>query len=276
MTTKSYNLIEKFNHTIDRWKIKVRISRMWYMYDFIDKKDINRIDMLLIDEKGDQIHAIIYKKLVSSNEKTLQEGNVFLIDRFSVEHQQGNYRPCDNKYKITFKWDTKVTFMEGMHDQIPLYKCQFVNFRDIPSRHNINMFLTDQIPQNIFEEKDAKVIVIATSTIVKEFQGIFHLSSTMSTKLYFNLPIPDVDNFKDWYCLRLKIEDVIGYLNVIAFENKAETLTKTPAKALTRMIQVKLPLTQKVKQINAIGSEEAPNYKLKRKLRKIIYDGNNE
>ncbi|KAF6155164.1 hypothetical protein GIB67_019690 [Kingdonia uniflora] len=79
---------------------------MWYMYDFIDKKDINRIEMLLTDEKGDQIHAIIYKKFVSSYDKTLQEG-VFLIYRFYVEHQQGNYHPCDHKYRITFKWDKK-------------------------------------------------------------------------------------------------------------------------------------------------------------------------
>ncbi|KAF6140240.1 hypothetical protein GIB67_000288 [Kingdonia uniflora] len=73
MVTKSYNLIENVNHTIDRWKIKVRISRMWYTYDFIDTKGINRIEMLLINEKGDQMHAIFYKKLVSSYDKTLHE-----------------------------------------------------------------------------------------------------------------------------------------------------------------------------------------------------------
>ncbi|KAF6148704.1 hypothetical protein GIB67_019312 [Kingdonia uniflora] len=80
------------------------------------------------------------------------------------------------------------------------------------------------------------------------------------------------------YCLRLKIEDATGYLNVIAFENEAETLTKTPAKALYDLYNQdkddssQTTINSKVKQIDAIGSEEAQNYKLKkRKLRKIIY-----
>ncbi|KAF6135063.1 hypothetical protein GIB67_002601 [Kingdonia uniflora] len=185
---------------------------MWYMYDFIDKKDINRIEMLLIDEKGDKIHTIIYKKLVSSYGKTLQED---VIGKLHAISEIKNYNKDDGR-----------------------------SFR----RKDIM----------IKEERNFSLIV---------------------DKIIFQYTNPDVDNFKDWYCLRLKIEDATGYLNVIAFENEVETLTKTPEKALYDLYNQdkddssQTTINSKVNQIDAIGSEEAPNYKLKkRKLRKIIYD----
>ncbi|KAF6176535.1 hypothetical protein GIB67_007918 [Kingdonia uniflora] len=316
MAPKTYYLIENINHTIERWRLKVRVSRLWNMLDFGNKKNTNRIEMLLIVEKGEKIHAVIHKKLIPSYEKFLKEGSVYIIDRFSVEHQQGNYRPCDHTYKITIKWDTKLTSIDGINDEIPLYKFQFLSFKDyqqdvigrlhtISETKNYNKEdgqsfrrrdimikdesgyvlkitlwddIVDQIPLNIFDDKESNKIVIATSTIGKEFQGIYHLSSTMSTKLYINLGIPEgkffcckatiakVLNDTTWYymsceqckktvfndeitywcktCnmpiprpapryyLRLKIEDTMGFLNIIAFENEAEILTQNPANSL--------------------------------------------
>ncbi|KAF6158718.1 hypothetical protein GIB67_040232 [Kingdonia uniflora] len=135
------------------------------------------------------------------------------IIEYQRKKKQGNCRPCDHKYKITFKWDIK---------------------------------------------------------------------STMSTKLYFNILIPDVDNFKD--CSMEK--HVTSITNATSNSPSKDELM---LKNIKTILEIKdenetheqkdkddssqTTINSKVNQIDAIGSEEAPNYKLKkRKLRKIIYD----
>ncbi|KAF6148579.1 hypothetical protein GIB67_042538 [Kingdonia uniflora] len=82
----------------------------------------------------------------------------------------------------------------------------------------------------------------------------------MATKIYVNLDVPEILNFKEscdnykkkvindnsnyWcktcnfkisiptprYCLRQKIEDDTGYINIVAFDNETEILAKTTVK----------------------------------------------
>ncbi|KAF6150183.1 hypothetical protein GIB67_023138 [Kingdonia uniflora] len=107
-------------------------------------------------------------------------------------------------------------------------------------------------------------LVCSLPTIIYTFSlpGVFHARRAIYIPI--SIPIPR-------YCLRLKIEDATGYLNVIAFENEAETLTKTLAKALYDLYNQdkddssQTTINSKVNQIDAIGSEEAPNYKLKKR-----------
>ncbi|KAF6155240.1 hypothetical protein GIB67_019766 [Kingdonia uniflora] len=306
------------------------------MYDFGNKKDINRIEMLLIDEKGDQIHAIIYKKLVSSYEKTLQEGIFHLSSTMSTKlyfnlpiPEVINFKDCSIEGHVTSI--TNATSNSPSKDE-----SMFKNRKTILEIKDIND--EQELKCNIHEMYFSCNVVI---TKVLNDTTWFYMSCGQCKKkivkaeitywcpscnLPVSIPIPR-------YCLRLKIEDNTGYLIVIAFENEAETLTKTPDEEhdtafsiLDNMIgtrwifQIKikrsntnesyssytlgrvfpineelemsfnLPLlnkgrddlsqttiSTKAKQIDEIGSEEAAKYKhKKRKLKKLIYDDDNE
>ncbi|KAF6155943.1 hypothetical protein GIB67_039274 [Kingdonia uniflora] len=185
-------------------------------FDFNDKTIINR----------DQIH-VIHKNLITSYDNILQGGNIYFIDRFSADYPQNIYRPYNSTYKITLKWDTNIKFLEDDNHNIPRYKFMFVNLNDISSRHSQNTYLTahafdfrgcvikitlwdniaNQVLTDISMAKESPSLMIVTSTVVKEFKyislfkfilllGVYNLLSTMATKIYVNLDVPEILNFK--------------------------------------------------------------------------------
>ncbi|WOH01404.1 hypothetical protein DCAR_0520786 [Daucus carota subsp. sativus] len=68
-------LSELDDHTED-WMIKVRVCRKW---ESVNMKDGNLIslDMILIDEKENLMHASVRKHLVSRFEDRVLEGRVY-------------------------------------------------------------------------------------------------------------------------------------------------------------------------------------------------------
>ncbi|KAI3985725.1 hypothetical protein MKX01_030639 [Papaver californicum] len=68
----------QLKHGIGPWMTRVRIARMWHELDFMKTNEVTSLDLLQIDDDGDDCHAIGKKKFIWKFDPLLQEG--MLVD----------------------------------------------------------------------------------------------------------------------------------------------------------------------------------------------------
>ncbi|XP_021733164.1 replication protein A 70 kDa DNA-binding subunit E-like [Chenopodium quinoa] len=183
------NLIRQLNSSKNDWKIKVRVSRLFDVLNFRKQDSLISLDMVLLDEEGDYIHASIKSNFVQPFRPKLIEGKVYTIRYFSVVPNKNQYRICcifmldvvgmvvneiGDSIEIEDKW--------GKRAQIKLWNKVFTEYTK--QKNQLNDF-TKPFP------------IIITSTMVKEFNGNFNLTSSSSTKIYTNVEVPEVQFLKD-------------------------------------------------------------------------------
>ncbi|KAF6157813.1 hypothetical protein GIB67_038281 [Kingdonia uniflora] len=215
MAPKTYNLIENINHTIERWRLKVRVSRLWNMLDFGNKKNTNRIEMLLIDEK---LHISGIYHLSSTM-------SVKLYINLGIPEVASFTQKCS-------LMDGHLTSITNAITNNPSTdESMFKNRKTI-------LEIKDTVSEP--ESKGKFFCCKATIENVLNDTTWYYMSCEQCKKkdvndrtTYWcktcNMPIPTPT---PRYCLRLKIEDTTGFLNIIAFENEEEILTQTPANSL--------------------------------------------
>ncbi|KAK4593214.1 hypothetical protein RGQ29_017377 [Quercus rubra] len=152
----------------ENWKVKIRISRMW---NAINSKnnDIISLDMILIDEQSNSIHAIIRNNIAKKFKPLLQEGKFYELSYFQVVDGNALYRPIDNDIKIMFTLKTSIKEIKEIDVDIPRHKFEFVDYNKIHERVNKHVQLS----------------------------GEYNLSSTSGTRVYIDLDIPETTEFKD-------------------------------------------------------------------------------
>ncbi|KAF9597607.1 hypothetical protein IFM89_020086 [Coptis chinensis] len=127
----------------------------------LDKQIGNmRIDMILIDETGVQLHATVSKRHAQSLSPLLQEGRVLHIENFSVTSVLNDYRLL----------------------------------KQVESEAKVNLWgnTVNLIDKDVIETATSGPVLVVTSLIIREFFDEYHFSSTNSTQLLFNLEIPEV------------------------------------------------------------------------------------
>ncbi|KAF6134942.1 hypothetical protein GIB67_007866 [Kingdonia uniflora] len=65
---------------------------MWTAKNFATC-DVRSLDMLLIDDHGDQIHAVIPKEVIHQFTEQLHEGEFIHVEKFNVSTNNATYRP---------------------------------------------------------------------------------------------------------------------------------------------------------------------------------------
>ncbi|KAF6176722.1 hypothetical protein GIB67_031533 [Kingdonia uniflora] len=115
---------------------------MWTAKNFVTC-DVRSLDMLLIDEHGDQIHAVVPKEVIHRFTEQLHEGELIHVEKFNVSTNNATYRPvAEGELKIYFNIDTVVKKLENQDVFIPMHKFSFVDFSDIPIRCHKPKYLT--------------------------------------------------------------------------------------------------------------------------------------
>ncbi|KAH0635798.1 hypothetical protein KY289_035713 [Solanum tuberosum] len=110
----------------DDWLIRVQVCRMWEFINYKRSPDMISLDMIIIDEKGTLMHAVIWKNQVNKFHDKLSEGSVIIIRNFKVSEILGDYRPVQSNFKITF---LRITAIQKLPDDIvhiPLNGFQFI------------------------------------------------------------------------------------------------------------------------------------------------------
>ncbi|KAF6142523.1 hypothetical protein GIB67_039487 [Kingdonia uniflora] len=112
---------------------------------------VRSLDMLLINEHGDQIHVVVPKEVIHQFAEQLREGELIHVEKFNVSTNNATYRPVvEGKLKIYFSINTVVKKSENQGVPIPMHKFSFVDFSDIPTRCHKPKYLTGNYKYNMF------------------------------------------------------------------------------------------------------------------------------
>ncbi|KAF5188530.1 50S ribosomal protein L11 [Thalictrum thalictroides] len=95
--------LQQLGKTRSNLPLKTRISRAWLARNINNKNQIFGYDMVLIDEKGDQIHATVPNELRETYEEQLPEGQIVEINKFDYMKNTNEYHPVPHQYRIKFK-----------------------------------------------------------------------------------------------------------------------------------------------------------------------------
>ncbi|XP_074300805.1 uncharacterized protein LOC141632128 [Silene latifolia] len=193
------------------------------------------VDLVLIDEEENYIHATIESGLWRFYRNKIVEGSICLIENFKVQPNKDNYRVVsDNKIMLSFIYETHVKIINNDITPIPYHKFDLMHFHKLESRRQKDFVLSDvigvlvkehgenndimieiedrskqrlkvklwnQCTQDYFKQKkklEAKgckiFIIVITSTRVKGPNSAnLRVETSLSSKVYFNLEIPEVN-----------------------------------------------------------------------------------
>ncbi|KAK7275882.1 hypothetical protein RIF29_17008 [Crotalaria pallida] len=126
----------------ESWTLCARVIRMYPAFRFKNPRPYS-LEMVLLDESGDKIHASIRKTLIYKFERLLKEGNVYLIFFFGVRKSCGNFLTTRHPYHINFELDTEVKPVS--HSNIPRNSFSFVSAADIVKLGDMSPYLVDVI-----------------------------------------------------------------------------------------------------------------------------------
>ncbi|KAL4300224.1 hypothetical protein AHAS_Ahas17G0179500 [Arachis hypogaea] len=66
------------------------------------------MEMILVDESGCKIQAIVRKTMIYRFKELLSEGRVYVMKLFSVVPNQGSYKATRHQFKLIFQFRTIV------------------------------------------------------------------------------------------------------------------------------------------------------------------------
>ncbi|KAL6523546.1 hypothetical protein OROGR_017149 [Orobanche gracilis] len=131
----AYSLLNNLDKVTAESSIKVRIARMWDNLHIHDKNQLISIDMVLIDEQSNSIHATMPHRFASTfRKKKLQEGKIYVIKKFDVSANRKKYAVVEqNSSMLQFSGNT--TFDERHDDgNILLHAFGFIKFTHLEAR----------------------------------------------------------------------------------------------------------------------------------------------
>ncbi|XP_060968729.1 uncharacterized protein LOC133036228 [Cannabis sativa] len=141
---------------------------MWESLNTKKNGELIHLNLIFIDEQENLIHATITKTLVPRFKNLLNEGSLYSVKGFKVVKSTGEYRPLSNEYRIIFVVGTSL--MNSVTSKITLWGD-----------------LGKMFEPKLYKKNNGPVIVIVTSTTIKNFKGKVSYSTTTASKIYINL-----------------------------------------------------------------------------------------
>ncbi|XP_057426100.1 uncharacterized protein LOC130719493 [Lotus japonicus] len=129
----------------------------------------------------------------------------------------GDFRPCKNQYKITFKFETKVIPVSVEKVSLNLFK--FADFEEILSPSFDQQILADVIGSLTAIELNAflqagnisNVVVVLLLAKLMTFQGEIQLQNAFNcSKLLFNPDHPDVYYQRTIFIVLESVEEIVN------------------------------------------------------------------
>ncbi|KAK9987794.1 hypothetical protein SO802_028033 [Lithocarpus litseifolius] len=208
---KRYNLLDEIDTERDDWNIKVRVTRMWEVLNIKTNNELMSVDLVLLDEKDNLIHASIRKSFVN-HFRDIQEGKIYRIKYFGVVKNKDAYRIVNHKYMIRFYATTSVKLLEKNDELIAKQKFELVPFHELKYLADKNTTLTD---------------------VIGEIIGISPMEKIEVRGKKLNKRLIELQDNR--YRLDMQVGDTIEQANFVVFDKEAEKLIKVPAMQLSNM-----------------------------------------
>ncbi|RZC49117.1 hypothetical protein C5167_017541 [Papaver somniferum] len=194
---------------IGPWMTRVRIVWMWHESDFMRTNDVTSLDLLLLDDTGDLLHAIVQKKFIWKFEPLLKEG-IWNTDitplettSASIPRHKFNFTELENLAAATT--NTYLTDVVGVltsHTNLqhvkrsPSSAC-FMRELKLENLNGMKLNVTlwgnstSELTRNL-EAHELNPHPVVAGVYVKQYLGKASLSSTNTTKIFFDLDILEV------------------------------------------------------------------------------------
>ncbi|KAM7257779.1 hypothetical protein ACFE04_013520 [Oxalis oulophora] len=213
------NFIDDVDSSRDDWNILVRIARKWDVYNMQNEDDQFYIEMILIDEKGVALHAVIRKNLIAKPIKGTKKA-LFLLTTNATEVKDTTANIPLHYFEIATLQEieeriadrTILTDIIGKLVAISKLENKHANGRtnkirrlEILLKENITMKITLWrkaallIDETTLGNGTNTVVIIVTSTLVNKFRDELSLNSTTNTKIYINLPTHETADISKRY-----------------------------------------------------------------------------
>ncbi|OMO78453.1 Nucleic acid-binding protein [Corchorus olitorius] len=111
VASNDFNFTSDLNSRREDWKVRVRVCRLWNVFNNRDTKKIITMEMVIVDEKGNYMHAVIWRNYVS-------------------------------KFKDIIP--TMVRVLDEVPHAIPMHIFEFVNFSNLAERVRSDVPLTGE------------------------------------------------------------------------------------------------------------------------------------
>ncbi|RZC89240.1 hypothetical protein C5167_030935 [Papaver somniferum] len=89
--------------------VTVRVTRKWEELDFMSTNDVTSIDMVIVDEQGEELHAVIPKNLIWKFDKLIREGGLYSMQKLHLPTAKPKFRPAHNEKRAFFRSTTSIT-----------------------------------------------------------------------------------------------------------------------------------------------------------------------
>lgn len=106
--TMASQSISQIDSSQTSWNVKVKVIRLWVVYDFNRKTVPFSVEMVLLDAEGGRIHATVKKTLIYKFQNDITEGNVYLFENMGVASYGGSYRTTHHPFKLNFQFSSRV------------------------------------------------------------------------------------------------------------------------------------------------------------------------
>ncbi|KAI3985748.1 hypothetical protein MKX01_030662, partial [Papaver californicum] len=114
-------------------KTSPMISRSWNEVDFMRTNEVTRLDLLMLDENGDQLHGVIPKKIIWKFEPPLLDDVIYSLSKLNIAPKK---KICWTKRNDSPLDSTMI--------KMPRNKFSFTTFKDLESNIT-NIYLTDVV-----------------------------------------------------------------------------------------------------------------------------------
>nr|XP_043639701.1 replication protein A 70 kDa DNA-binding subunit A-like [Erigeron canadensis] len=194
MATNQTLLVEQLDASKDFINTKVRIIRRWI-------NPWQRLEMVLVDEKGAKIQCMVKKDLVPIFDNLIKEDTAVIIKRFGVGVNDDPFPVVKHKLKLSFYKSIEV--QHGVTFTGPAYGFSFTPFNEI----------------NVTKARDKDTLNIDVIGCVTWCGNLEVFKSATNTSKRFNMELKDLDGVTQRCTLW---NDYAVQLNDFVENNKSE------------------------------------------------------
>ncbi|KAJ1262209.1 hypothetical protein BS78_09G089300 [Paspalum vaginatum] len=266
----AFDLLPSLRPRVRHAVVRVRVCRKWEFRGGTDDGPISHLDLVLVDEKGNNMYGEIPATEAEKKGPLLEEGNIYVIRRFLVSNAKSTFRPVPGNYMIQFTCRTLIEPVTDSALVIPQFVYHLLPFdvlgvlveisdpkvvhpsgkqtptltRDIVlrdlSHYEIKVTLWGQRASaftldNVYDPDEAKpIVVLLVGTLVKTYQGQNYLSGNAACRWYFNPDIPEANAFCSRYKLCFVVTDGTAEAEMVCFADVATKIVGKPVQQVMR------------------------------------------